>query len=276
MYNEFYNFKEDPFNVTSDPEFFFSSKRHAEAFSHLLYGITNRKGIIVMTGEIGTGKTTLCRTLLNNLDRNIKTAFILNPRFSDVQLMQMIIKDLGIPGEYKTKFAIINVLNEFLIHETNAGNNVVIIIDEAQNLAVNQLEQIRLLSNLETEKHKLLQIVLVGQPELDQYLKLPELRQLNQRVSVRYHIPPLAQEELENYIHHRLKIASAQTEHKIRVCFTDKAILAVYQHSYGTPRMVNILCDRALLAGFVAETYTIDENIIHHCAQEVFNTHAKI
>jgi len=269
MYNEFYNFREDPFNVTSDPDFFFSSKNHTEAFSHLLYGITQRKGIIVVTGEIGTGKTTLCRTLLNNLDQKIKTAFILNPRFSDLQLLQMIVADLGISGEFKNKFALINALNEFLIRETSIGNNVVLIIDEAQNLGVSQLEQIRLLSNLETEKQKLLQIILIGQPELDQYLKLPELRQLNQRVTVRYHIPPLDQKELENYIHHRLKIASAQIQNKYKVYFTDKAIDAVYQHSYGTPRMINILCDRALLAGFVAETYTIDESIIHQCAQEV-------
>ncbi len=269
MYNEFYNFKESPFNVTSDPEFFYSSKRHAEAFSHLIYGITQRKGIIVMTGEIGTGKTTLCRTLLNHLDQKIKTAFILNPRFSDIQLLQMIVSDLGISGEFKNKFALITALNEFLIQETNAGNNVVIIIDEAQNLGVPQLEQIRLLSNLETEKQKLLQIILVGQPELDEYLKLPELRQLNQRVTVRYHIPPLDQAELETYIYHRLKIASGNI--KNRIAFTDKAIDAVYQHSYGTPRMVNILCDRALLAGFVAETFTIDELIVHQCAQEVFN-----
>lgn len=269
MYNNFYNFKENPFNVTSDPDFFFSSKNHAEAFSHLLYGITQRKGIIVVTGEIGTGKTTLCRTLLNNLNQKIKTAFILNPRFSDLQLLQMIVKDLGISGEFKNKFSLISALNEFLIRETNIGNNVVLIIDEAQNLGVSQLEQIRLLSNLETEKQKLLQIVLVGQPELDQYLKLPELRQLNQRVTVRYHIPPLDQKELEHYIHHRLKIASAQVQNKYKVYFTDTAIDAVYQHSYGTPRMINILCDRALLAGFVAETYTIDESIIHQCAQEV-------
>ena len=269
MYNEFYNFRENPFNVTSDPAFFFSSKRHAEAFSHLLYGITQRKGIIVVTGEIGTGKTTLCRTLLNSLDSRIKTAFILNPRFSDLQLLQMIVKDLGICGEFKSKFALISALNDFLIQETNIGNNVVIIIDEAQNLGVNQLEQVRLLSNLETEKEKLLQIVLVGQPELGQYLKLPKLRQLNQRVTVRYHIPPLDQKELESYIHHRLRIASENIQNRNRVCFTDKAIDAVYQHSYGTPRMINIICDRALLAGYVAETFTIDESIVHQCAQEV-------
>jgi general secretion pathway protein A len=269
MYNGFYQFKESPFNVTSDPEFFFSSARHAEAFSHLVYGITQRKGIIVLTGEIGTGKTTLCRILLNKLDKSIRTAFVFNPRFSDIQLLQLIVKDFGITGQFKNKFDIITALNEFLLQEASVGRNVVIIIDEAQNLSVKQLEQVRLLSNLETEKEKLLQIVLIGQPELDEKLKLPQLRQLNQRVSVRYHIPPLDPADLQRYIYHRLKIASLATQENMQVNFTEKAIDAVYQHSYGTPRMVNILCDRALLAGYAAETFTIDENIVNKCADEV-------
>lgn len=268
MYKEFYHLRESPFNVTSDPDFFFSSAHHIEAFSHLFYGIQQRKGIIVITGEIGTGKTTLCRMLLNRLDKNVRTALILNPNFSAIQLLQIIVKDLGIEGDFRNKFTLVNALNEFLLLETSRGHNVVIIIDEAQNLSVRQLEQIRLLSNLETEKEKLLQIVLIGQPELAEKLTLSSLRQLNQRVTVRYHIMPLSKEELRAYIHHRLKIAQPQ-DNSSRVHFTDSAIDLIYEKSKGTPRMINILCDRALLAGFIAETHTIDENIIQRTVEEV-------
>ena len=265
MYKEFYNLKEEPFNITSDPEFFFSSSRHTEAFNHLLYGIQHRKGIMVMTGEIGTGKTTLCRTLLNQMDRSTKTAFILNPDFSEVQLLQMILQDLGLTPPRNGKLKLITALNRFLLEEAVQGHNVVLIVDEAQHLNVTQLEQIRLLSNLETEKAKLLQIILVGQPELFDKLKLSSLRQLNQRISVRYHILPLEKSEVRDYIYHRLKVADAT----LQLNFTKEAIDAIYVYSQGTPRLINILCDRALLAGFVAETFIIDEKIIHKCAREV-------
>jgi len=267
MYTEFYKLKENPFNITSDPTYFFASAHHSEAFAHLIYGIQQRKGIIVITGEIGTGKTTLCRTLMNQLDRKTKTAFVLNPYFSELQLLQVIIKDLGIEGHLQGKLALVNALNNFLLTETAQGNNVVIIIDEAQNLKINQLEQVRLLSNLETEKEKLLQIILVGQPELLETLKSPALRQLYQRISVRYHILPLKQEELDGYIYYRLKVASLNGQSILK--FTPKAIEAIYNYSQGTPRTVNILCDRALLAAFVMEKHTIDEHIIHRCTREV-------
>ena len=268
MYKKFYNLTEDPFNITADPDFFFSSSRHSEAFSHLSYGIKQRKGIIVVTGEIGTGKTTLCRTLLRRLDEKTKSALILNPSFSDLQLLRLIVKDLGIETTAKNKYDLVNALNSFLFQEANRGHNVILIIDEAQNLGIKQLEQIRLLSNLETEKEKLLQIILVGQPELLDKLRLDALRQLNQRVTVRYHILPLDREELESYINHRLKVASAENE-KNKIHFTKEAVDVIYENSKGTPRMINILCDRALLAGFIAETYKIDEHIIHKCLQEV-------
>ncbi|MCA9400342.1 MAG: AAA family ATPase [Candidatus Omnitrophica bacterium] len=270
MYREFYKLKELPFNITADPDFFYSSQRHAEAFSHLSYGIKERKGIIVISGEIGTGKTILCRTLLNHLDEHVKTALILNPSFSDLQLLQLVLKDLGIPMKDKmNKFSMIDALNEYLINESIQGNNVVLIIDEAQNLGIRQLEQVRLLSNLETEKQKLLQIVLIGQPELLEKLKLPELRQLNQRVTVRYHMMPLDPHELKNYIHHRLNRARKNPQEPHNIYFTEEAIEAIYDISGGTPRMVNILCDRALLAGFVAETKHINKEIIFQCAREV-------
>jgi len=255
--------------MTADPDFFFASRHHEEAFSHLIYGIHQRKGILVVTGEIGTGKTTLCRTLLTRLDQNIKTALILNPNFSEIQLLKLIVNDLGISGNLRNKLDIINALNKFLLEETSQGNNVVIIIDEAQNLSIKQLEQVRLLSNLETEKEKLLQIILVGQPELCDKLKLTELRQLNQRVAVRYHILPLKEEELPAYIEHRLKVANLNRSLNNKLKFTDEAIDIIYKNSGGTPRIVNILCDRALLAGFISETSKIDEQVINKCIQEV-------
>jgi general secretion pathway protein A len=264
MYKAFYGFKENAFNITSDPAFYFDSARHKEAYSHLLYGIKNRKGIICLTGEVGTGKTTLCRILLNKVSENIRTAFILNPSFSQLQLLQLITKDLGIKCSKSTKLDLISALNDFLIHETSVGNNVAVIIDEAQNLNIDQLEQIRLLSNLETEKFKLLQIILVGQPELLENLKKPALRQLNSRISVRYHIQPLAKSDVKAYIEHRLKVAGASEKLK----FTDEAVEAVYHYSQGTPRLINILCEHALLAGFVNEIYKIDGNIIKTCARE--------
>ena len=269
MYNKFYNFRENPFSVTSDPEYFYSSHHHSDAFSHLVYGIEQRKGIIVITGEIGTGKTTLCRALLNRLDPRIKTALILNPYFSEIQLLQMIVKDLGIQGNFKNKLELIDTLNTFLLEESAQGNNVAVIIDESQNLNVRQLEQIRLLSNLETEKTKLLQIVLVGQPELLDKLKLPALRQLTQRIAVRYHILPLEKGEVNEYVLHRLRVASNPTDGRVAVQFTSKALDAIYLYSKGTPRLINILCDRALLSGYVSETATIDEQIIYKCAREV-------
>lgn len=267
MYCDFYGLKERPFNVTSDPSFFYFSHKHKEALSHLYYGVTQKKGILVITGEIGTGKTTLCRFFLNQLAKNVKTAFILNPHFSEIELLEAIIKDFGIKSPDRTKLAFIAELNKFLLKESEEGNNVVLIIDESQNLKPNQLEQVRLLSNLETEKDKLLQIVLVGQPELNHKLNMQNLRQLQQRISVRFHITPLGKEDIENYINHRLSIAKGNPQ----IHFTDDAVNAVSEFSEGVPRLINIICDRALLAGFVAETYKIDGHLIKKCAEELGN-----
>lgn len=269
MYHDFYQLKENPFNVTADPDFFFSSRGHSEAFSNLVYGIRHRKGILVITGEIGTGKTTLCRKLLKHADKKLKFALILNPNFSELELLQMIVHDLGIRVRQQNKFAIIQALNTFLIKQAKKGRNVVLVIDEAQNLSVSQLEQVRLLSNFETEKEKLLQIILVGQPELQDKLQLAELRQLRQRITVYHHIQPLDKNDIKYYIHHRIKKAGRDAKMVQRLMFTDQAVEKIYQYTKGSPRIINILCDRALLAGFVAESYAIDEHMIEHCAKEV-------
>jgi len=265
MYCKYYGLKEKPFNVTSDPSFFFSSRKHNEALSHLLYGVTQRKGVIVLTGEIGTGKTTLCRFFLNQITKDVKTAFILNPSFSQTQLLEAVVRDFGILAKSRSRISLIWELNKFLLNQSERGHNVVLIIDEAQNLKPALLEQIRMLSNLETEKDKLLQVMLVGQPELNQILDLHDLRQLRQRVMVRYHISPLDRDEIKDYINHRLKIAGPNG----RLVFKDEAVDKISKFSSGTPRLINMICDRALLAGFNAETSTIDENIINKCLAEL-------
>lgn len=265
MYCQYYALKERPFNVTSDPAFFFLSKKHKEALSHLLYGASQRKGIIVLTGEIGTGKTTLCRFFLNQIGKNVKTAFILNPHFSETQLLEAIVKDFGITAKNNSRLGLIWDLNKFLLNESESGNNVILIIDEAQNLKPGQLEQVRLLSNLETEKEKLLQVVLAGQPELNRRLNLYDLRQLRQRVMVRYHILPLEKDEIRDYIYHRLNVAGSSGN----IEFTEGAVEIIAGFSSGTPRLINMICDRALLAGFVAETKKIDLAIINKCIEEL-------
>lgn len=265
MYTKFYNLRENPFNVTSDPAFLFMSKKHKEALSFLIYGIEQRKGFLEVTGEIGTGKTTICRALLNRLDNRVKTAFIINPDLSELQLLSSIAEDFGLGLPKKAnKLIIFQLLNKFLIHQLSLRNNVVLIIDEAQNLKLFLLEQIRLLSNLETEKEKLIQIVLVGQPELRDKLNSPSLAQLRQRISIRYHIVPLDREELGDYIDHRLKVAGSDG----RIKFLYEAIDEIYRFSGGVPRLINMACDRALLFAFILETDHISLDIARRAIEE--------
>ncbi len=265
MYTEFYGLKENPFNVTSDPDYLFMSRHHKEAYSHLIYGIKERKGFVEITGEIGTGKTTLCRALLRKISHKIKIALILNPALSEFQLLQSILEDLGLQAEGKNKFSLLKTLNNFLINELAHGHNVVLIIDEAQNLRGKLLEHIRLLSNLETDKEKLIQIVLVGQPELKKRLARDDLIQLRQRIAVRYHILPLDKDEIKAYIYHRLKIAGCSKE----ITFTDSAIDQIYLYTSGTPRLINIVCDKVLLGGFVQGTTSFGEDIINRAIDEI-------
>ena len=265
MYLEFYGLTEKPFTITADPSFLYLSKKHREAISHMQYGIEERMGFLELTGEIGTGKTTLCKAFLNTLDERTKTAFVLNPNLSEVQLLEAIIQDFGIPLKSKNKITMLNQLNKFLLEQLKEGNNVVLIIDEAQNLKPSLLEQIRLLSNLETEKEKLLQIVLVGQPELKEKLASKELAQLRQRIAVRYHIFPLDRTELEGYMHHRLSKAGGND----RRFFEESAMDEIFRFSKGIPRLINIISDKALLAGYVSEQPTIGPETIKKCIKEI-------
>ncbi len=267
MYENFFSLKEKPFTITSNPNFLFLSKKHREAFSHLLYGIKERIGFIQITGEVGTGKTTLCRALLNQLDERTKSAFIFNSNVTQPQLMQAIMEDLGIPpaqkGRGRSPFS---ALNKYLIEQLSLGHNVVLIIDEAQNLSEKLLEQIRMLSNLEGENQKLLQIILVGQPELQEKLNLPSLRQLRQRIAIRCQIEPLTKEELPLYIAYRLRLAGANG---LGPVFENEALDEIYRYSAGIPRLVNIVCDRALLAGYALEQRGINGKMIKQCVHEI-------
>ncbi len=270
MYESFYSLNRKPFSVTSNPAFLYLSHRHKEALSHMMYGIRERVGFIEITGEVGTGKTTLCRALLNRLDPSVKTAFIFNSNLSETQLLQTILEDLGIKSAAKNKGGLFIELNRFLIEQLRSGGNVAVIIDEAQNLSKKLLEQIRMLSNLESENEKLIQIVLVGQPELREKLKDPSLRQLRQRIVVRYHIEALDRREVGHYIGHRLELAGSNGSGPN---FDEKAVDSIHLYSGGIPRLVNIVCDKALLNGFVRESRRITEDTIQQAIHEIEGQH---
>jgi len=265
MYREFFGLKEKPFNVTSDPNFLFLSHIHKEALSHLLYGIKEKKGFLEITGEIGAGKTTLCRALLSQLDKNTKTAFIFNSSLPELQLLQSILEDFGITVARKNKVSLFMQLNNFLIEEMSRGNNVVLIIDEAQNIKTRVLEEIRMLSNLETDKEKLFQIILVGQPELRSKLESPALKQLRQRIAVRFHISPLEKQEVEQYIYHRLNVAGSNGD----IHFPADSIERICAFTGGIPRIINMVCDKSLLAAYVASTKEITLPIVEKSIKEL-------
>jgi general secretion pathway protein A len=266
MYESFFGFKEKPFNITPDPKYLYLSARHQEAIAHLLYGIRERGGFVAVTGEIGTGKTTLLRYLLNQLDDRTEGAVIFNPNLSEIELLKSINEDFGIISTGQTKKELIDELNQFLLEERLRGKNMVLIIDEAQNLTPAVLEQIRMLSNLETEKEKLIQIVLIGQPELKKLLARPELKQLDQRVTARYHLNPLSRKETYQYIRHRLEIAANGQA----VTFEPAALREIYSFSRGIPRLINVVCDRALLGAFAAEQRdSISKQVVRQAIREV-------
>ena len=254
MYLEFFKLKESPFNITPDPHYLFFSRQHRNAYDHVMYGIRERKGFIQLTGEVGSGKTTLCRAVLAELGQKVQTALILNPCLTEAQLMRAILSDFGLAPGGKDMLKLIETLNTFLLQRMEAGANVALLIDEAQNLSPKLMEQIRLLSNLETTRHKLIQIVLIGQPELEDKLTHVSLRQLRQRITVRFHLGPLQEEEVGAYVAHRLDTAGGGG----RIVFEPKAIRGVYRYSGGIPRLINAVSDNALLAGYVAGTWRID------------------
>jgi general secretion pathway protein A len=258
MYLDFYNLDEHPFNITPDPRFLYMAPQYREAFDHVVYGITARKGFIELTGEVGSGKTTLCRAVLTNLGDDVETALVLNPSLTETQLMRVMLNDFGLNVRGRDRLAYIETLNAFLLAKNREGVNVALVIDEAQDLSPRVMEQVRLLSNLETDQQKLIQIVLCGQPELKQRLDRPNLRQLRQRITVRYHLAPLTKAQVGAYIHHRLYVAGARAD----TTFSDGAVKEVYRFTGGCPRLVNAVCDNALLAGYVAGTRTVDATCV--------------
>lgn len=270
MYEQYYGFAEKPFSLTPDPKFLYRSESHANAFELLQYALDRREGFVVITGDIGTGKTTLCRALLEQTDKKTFTALLLNPFLSEEDLLKAVLQDLGVLSRHDsrtmtrtpTKQDLINTLYDFLLSLIPLGARAVLIIDEAQNLPLRILEQIRILSNLETDKEKLLQMVLVGQLNLASLLRSPELRQLDQRVSIRHQLKPLVEEEVAAYVAHRLAVANA----KKTVTFAPAALQLVHRYSGGIPRLINLVCDRALLGAYAAQTSRIDADLVRSAA----------
>ncbi|MEA2063842.1 MAG: AAA family ATPase, partial [Gemmatimonadota bacterium] len=313
MYLEYFGLQEKPFSLTPDPRFLFLSDSHRQALDHMLYGVREREGFILIVGDIGTGKTTICRELLEKLEDNVASALILNPMLSEQELLEAILQDFGIgtgqagggeDGEHKsrelfsrldeqtqaalelnplmpghevldsilqevappadgsmTKKDLIDRLNAFLLKLAGTGGNAVLIVDESQNLSPQVLEQIRILSNLETPKQKLLQIVLVGQLELKRKLEQADLRQLNQRISVRYQLGPLSTEDAKRYIEHRLFVAGSNSS----VAFSDQAHEAIYEYSRGVPRLINLVCERCMLGAYVDQVKRVDRDLVERC-----------
>jgi general secretion pathway protein A len=265
VYLQYYELREPPFNITPDPRFLFLSAKHQEALNHLLFGIRERKGFIELTGEVGAGKTTICRRLLEELGPNYKTALILNPCLSATQLLRAIVTELNLGLRKTDRLSCLEALNAFVLDQVKQGNDVVVIIDEAQNLSSELLEQVRLLSNLETHDQKLMQIILMGQPELRDKLTQPGLRQLRQRITVRYHLGPLNLPETVDYIQHRLTLAGANG----RPRFDTGAVNMVYRYSGGVPRLINAVCDKTLLAGFVERREVMTEQLVKLAIDEL-------
>jgi general secretion pathway protein A len=265
VYLEHYGLQEPPFDLTPNPRFLFYSAKHREAFNHLLYGIREGKGFVQLTGEVGAGKTTLCRAMLDQLDGHYSTALILNPVLDAGQLLSAIAVEFGLEVKGLDRLETLSVFNHFLLGLAEQRREAVLIIDEAQDLTDELLEQIRLLSNFETDDRKLLQIILLGQPELRDRLNHPRLRQLRQRITVRYHLLPLNRLELNLYVRHRLEISGA----KSAPYFTRPALWRVYNYSRGIPRLVNAACDKALLAGYVRQTNRINFSMIGRAIGEL-------
>ncbi|MGA9421457.1 MAG: AAA family ATPase [Rhodanobacteraceae bacterium] len=274
MYLDYYGLKEPPFSITPDPRYVFLSERHRDALAHLLYGVGKGGGggFVQLTGEVGTGKTTLSRLLLEQLPENTRVALVLNPRLSPLELVETVCEELklDIGGKHGSLKALTDTLNTFLLDAYAQGLRVVLIVDEAQDLSSESLEQVRLLTNLETPTQKLLQIILLGQPELREILAEPGLRQLAQRITARYHLTPLDAAETEAYVRHRMAVAGSP-----RVPFSRLGLRALYQRSGGIPRLINVIADRALMAGYAREQTSFGESLVHRAADETLPGHAR-
>ena len=268
MYLAFFGLNEKPFSITPDPRYLYLSERHAEAMAHLLYGVNEAGGFVQLTGEVGTGKTTIVRSLLAQAPKNAEIALILNPRMTAPEFLLTICEELGIGvPDYATQSLkdLVDILSQYLLRAHAAGRRVVVVVDEAQNLAPEVLEQVRLLTNLETNTQKLLQIILIGQPELRELLARNELRQLAQRITGRYHLNPLSREETTAYVRHRLRVAGATAD-----IFNRFALDEIYRLSGGVPRVINVICDRALLGGYSQDRHRITGPLVRNAAAEVF------
>ncbi len=267
MYLKHFGFQQPPFAINPDPRFLYLSPRHQEALAHLLYGLGEGGGFVMLSGEVGTGKTTLCFTLLEHLGDNVDVALILNSRLNSLELLAALCDELHIPypRESDSRKVLIDRLNQFLLANHARGRRTVAVIDEAQNLSIDVMEQIRLLTNLETPTTKLLQIVLVGQPELPHLLARPDLRQVNQRITARYHLGSLDAADTRQYIRHRLSVAGGSP-----TVFSASALRAVFRLSKGIPRLINVICDRALLGGFTLDRTKIDRRIVEKAYREAY------
>ncbi|WP_133407730.1 AAA family ATPase [Parashewanella tropica] len=265
MYKAFFGLKDTPFSIAPNPDYLFLSERHREALAHLSYGLGDTGGFVLLTGEVGTGKTTVSRTLLKQLPDNTDTAFILNPALTELELLATLCDELKIDyPESPTLKQLTDRISEFLLENHEKGRNTLMIIDEAQHLKAEVLEQLRLLTNLETDTKKLLQVILIGQPELQQLLKRQELRQLAQRITARYHLLPLTEDEVALYVQHRLEVAG-----RYEPLFTRKSIKALHKHSGGIPRLINLLCERTLMAGYGQSKVPLDHHMVNRAAQEI-------
>jgi general secretion pathway protein A len=268
MYLQFFGLAEKPFAITPDPRYLYLSGRHADALAHLVYGINEAGGFIQLTGEVGTGKTTTIRSLLARAPKSAEIALILNPRLSATEFLRSLCEELGLGaddhGDSDNK-NLVDLLNRYLLRAHAQGRRVVLVVDEAQNLDPDVLEQVRLLTNLETETQKLLQIILIGQPELRKLLAREDLRQIAQRITARFHLDPLSREETSGYVRHRLRVAGATTD-----LFTRSALREVYRISGGVPRVINILCDRAMLGAYTQELHQVPGSLVRRAGAEVF------
>lgn len=267
MYREYFGLKELPFSIAPDPRYLYMSDKHREALAHLVYGINSDGGFVLLTGEVGTGKTTVCRCLLEQLPENSDVAFVLNPKLTVAELLATFCDELDIryPEGNNSIKVFVDLINAYLLDTHSRGRKTVLIIEEAQNLSTDVLEQVRLLTNLETNQRKLLQIIMLGQPELKNILSRPELRQLSQRITARYHLGPLMKKEISAYVNHRLAVAGAHKE-----LFPSSTINKLFRLSRGIPRLINLLCDRALLGAYVQGQDRVDKHTLTKAAREVF------